>query len=73
MDTKLTDEEMAILGHVVADPEAWAEHAYATVGPEAVEAKIAKYRPEYEAAKAAEGYKNRAARDAELQQPRTPQ
>ena len=40
MDNKLTDEEMAILGHVVADPEAWAEHAYATVGPEAVEAKI---------------------------------
>ena len=67
MDNKLTDEEMAILGHVVADPEAWAEHAYATVGAEAIEAKIAKYRPEYEAAKDVEGYKNRAARDAELE------
>ena len=67
MDTKLTDEEMAIIGHVVVDPEAWVQHAYATVGPEAVEAKIARYRPEYEAAKAAEGYKNRAARDAELE------
>ena len=66
MDNKLTDEEMAIIGHVVSDPEAWAEHAYATVGPEAVEAKIARYRPEYETAKDVEGYKNRAARDAEL-------
>ena len=67
MDNKLTDEEMAIIGHVVVDPEAWVQHAYATVGPEAVEAKIARYRPEYEAAKDVEGYKNRAARDAELE------
>jgi hypothetical protein len=67
MDNKLTDEELAILGHVVVDPEAWVQHAYATVGAEAVEAKIARYRPEYEAAKAVEGYKNRAARDAELE------
>ena len=67
MDNKLTDEEIAILGHVVVDPQTWAQHAYATVGPEAVEAKIAKYRPEYEAAKDIEGYKNRAARDAELE------
>ena len=66
MDNKLTDEEMAIIGHVVVDPEAWVQHAYATVGPEAVEAKIARYRPEYEAAKDVEGYKNRVARDAEL-------
>ena len=66
MDNKLTDDEIAILGHIVVDPQAWAQHAYATVGPEAVEAKIARYRPEYEAAKAVEGYKNRAARDAEL-------
>ena len=67
MDNKLTDEELAILGHVVADPEAWAQHAYATVGAEAVEAKIARYRPDYEAAKAVEGYKNRAARDVALE------
>lgn len=67
MDNKLTDEQIAILGHVVSDPEAWVEHAYATVGPEAVEAKIARYRPEYESAKAVEGYKNRAARDAALE------
>ena len=38
-----------------------------THGAEAVEAKIARYRPEYEAAKAVDGYKNRAARDAALE------
>lgn len=58
----LTAEEKAVLGHVVIDPQAWADHAEKAVGADAVKAKIAKYRSQYNAAKAAEGgnYKSRA-------------
>jgi hypothetical protein len=66
LQTEVTDEEIAIIGHVVVDPIAWLQNAYDQVGPRAIMEKIAKYKPEYDAAKAAQGvnYKNRAQRDA---------
>lgn len=64
---QLTDEERAVLAHMVIDPDAWITHALATVGEAAVRAKIANRRPEYLAARVALGaaYKTRAERDAE--------
>ena len=57
---ELTAEEKVILAHVVVDPQAWADHAAATVGTWAVKAKVDKYRADYQAKKALVGYKNRA-------------
>lgn len=62
----LTSEQLAILAHVVIDPQGWADHAADTVGPNAVLAKIEKYRTEYEAAVVLPGYKTRAEREAAL-------
>jgi len=64
---QLTEEDLAAIGHVVADPKAWAEHAFENIGAAAIRAKIAKYQEEYEAARAALGaaYKTRAERDAD--------
>ena len=61
----LTDEERAILAHVVVDPDAWAAHSLA-VDPngKALSAKIARYRADYLAKKDVVGYKTRAERDA---------
>jgi hypothetical protein len=63
---ELTAEQRAVLAHVVTDPDAWAEHALATIGAGAIEAKVARHTAAYEAAKAAQGnaYRTRAERDA---------
>lgn len=61
----LSDEDRAVLAHVVTDPDAWAAHAEAAVGQAAVRAKIARHRPAWLAAKDAPGYKTRAERDAD--------
>ena len=53
----LTAEEKAILGHVVLDPQAWAGHAERFVSPDAVVAKINKYRGPYEQTKKEQGDK----------------
>ena len=69
---ELTQEERAILAHVVLDPDAWVAHALATVGEDAVWAKIERWRRYYEAEKEKPEYKNRVARDeaeAELRKP----
>lgn len=64
----MTPEQRSVLAHVVVDPEAWHAHAVATFGAERaaemLAAKAARWRPEYEAARGAPGYKPRAARDA---------
>lgn len=61
----LSDEDLAIIGHIVVDPVAWAEHAHGDLQANPVRAKIEKYRNEYLAARAQLGpdYKNRAQRD----------
>ncbi len=62
----LSTEQLAILAHVVVDPQAWADHAATTLGEEVVIAKIAKYRDVYLSARTLQGYKTRAEREAEL-------
>ena len=61
---KITDEERAIIGHVVVDPDAWVAHALKEVGEWAVQAKIDKYRDDYLDKKDKSDYKNRAERQA---------
>lgn len=60
----LTEEDKAVLAHVVADPVAWFNHAMLTVGESAVGAKVDKYRAEYLAQKDLPGYQTRAEREA---------
>lgn len=62
----LSSRDQAVLAHVVLDPEAWATHATAEVGPEAVQQKVKRWERDYDAAVAAEGalYKTRAQREA---------
>jgi len=67
---ELSKENKAILAHVVIDPDAWVEHALATVGEWAVIAKIAKYKPDYLAQKSKPEYKTRAERKLELEEKR---
>lgn len=59
----LTEEQFAILAYVVVDPQAWADHAEATIGTAAVIAKIEKYRAGYDAEKSLPCYKTRAERE----------
>jgi len=60
---ELSIEDKAILAHVVIDPDAWIEHALATVGEQAVTAKIEKYKADYLAKKDLPGYQTRAERE----------
>jgi hypothetical protein len=62
---ELSVQEMAILAHVVPDPDAWVANALATVGEAAVMAKIDRWRPVYVSEKSKPDYKNRVQRDAE--------
>lgn len=59
----LTTEQLAILAHVVAAPQSWADHAEKVGGASAVLAKIAKYRDAWLAAKDLPGYQTRAQQD----------
>ena len=59
----LSVEDKAILAHIVMDPDAWVEHALATVGEQAVTAKIEKYKADYLAKKDLPGYQTRAERE----------
>ena len=63
---KLSIEDKAILAHVVIDPDAWVEHAIATIGEWAITAKIEKYRDDYLAKKDLPGYQTRAEREADV-------
>ena len=60
---ELTIEDKAILAHVVIDPDSWVTHAIATVGEEAVTAKIGRYRDDYLAKKDELGYQTRAEKE----------
>jgi len=61
---KLSNEDRAILAHVVPDPDVWVAHALTKVGEKAVMLKIDKWRPDYLAAKNEPNYMTRAQRDA---------
>ena len=60
---ELSKEDIAVLAHVVIDPKAWVDHALATVGEEAVAAKVEKYRADYLAKKDLPGYQTRVERE----------
>lgn len=64
----LTDHQRAVLAHVVTDPDAWQAHNEAVASsPEIAAArlaeKVARWEPDYMAAKDAPGYQTRAQRD----------
>lgn len=64
----LTADESAILAHIVLDPLDWWTRAQAHPDPEgALAQKVARWRPVYDADKAAKGalYKTRAERETE--------
>lgn len=64
----MTNEEKAVLAHAVIDPEAWYAHAVASFGEEVAKrhlaAKVARWKPEYEAESVKPGYKTRAERES---------
>jgi hypothetical protein len=60
---ELTQEQYAILEHVLVDPDAWIANAIATVGELAVIDKINKYRDDYLSQKDNPNYKTRAERE----------
>lgn len=65
----LTDEQRAVLAHVVVDPDAWYAHAVACFGRDVaakhLSAKTARWKPLYDKACKAGGYKSRSEREAE--------
>ncbi len=64
----MTNEQRAVLAHVVIDPDAWLAHAVATFGEEKaaemLAEKVERWQPDYDAAVALPGYKTRAEREA---------
>ena len=60
---EITNEDRAILNHVVIDADEWISHALATVGEWAVIEKINRYRSDYLAQKDKPGYQTRAERE----------
>lgn len=66
MTRNLTDDERAVLAHVVVDPAGWWAHCQANLkgDPEAaLAAKLARWRPAAEQARASPGYMSRLERD----------
>ena len=69
---QLTQEQKDVLGHMVIDPQVWADHAEshfgAEKGRECMLAKVARHKDKHDQCKIAEGgdYKNRATRDADV-------
>lgn len=66
----MTNEQRAVLAHVVIDPDQWYADAVRDLGQApadaALAAKVARWQPTYEAALVAEGanYRTRAEREA---------
>ena len=67
MERALTENERAVLAHVVNRPVLWWEIAseanLSMTAEEALAAKVAKYQAEYDAAKGKPGYQTRLERD----------
>ncbi len=67
----MTEEQRAVLAHVVIDPDAWYDHAISVFGRqkarECLVEKVDRWRPSYEDALAQEGagYRARAEREAQ--------
>jgi hypothetical protein len=63
---ELSEEDRAVLAHVVVDVDEWVGNAIAVVGEIAVTDKIDAYRAEYLQAVELPGYKVRAERDESI-------
>ena len=67
MARTLTENERAVLAHVVHRPDLWWEIAseanLSMTAEEALAAKVAKYQPDYAAASGEPGYQTRLERD----------
>lgn len=63
----MTDEQRAVLAHVVLDPDAWYAHAVSSFGQEkgreALKAKVARWQASYDRAKTLPDYLPRAERE----------
>ena len=63
----LTQEQRDVLAHIVENPQQWADHAENKFGlskaTEMLNAKVTRWKPEYDSAVAKGNYKNRATRD----------
>lgn len=64
----VSQEDKAILAHVVIDPDGWVEHTLVTAGEWAVTAKIERYRVDYVVKKNKKEYKTRAEREVKAAQ-----
>ena len=63
---ELSEEERAVLAHVVVNVDEWVENAIAVVGEIAVTEKIDAYRAEHLQAVQLPDYKARAERDEDI-------
>lgn len=65
----LTENQRAVLAHVVVDPDAWYAHAIAHFGQVIADVqlatKVARWQAIYEAESVKPGYKTRVEREAE--------
>jgi len=63
----MTEEQRAVLAHVVVDPEAWWAHAVKHFGvklaTEHLVAKVARHKPSFEASVKRGGHRPRAERE----------
>ena len=66
---ELSEEDRAVLAHVVVNVDEWVGNAIAVVGEIAVTDKIDAYRAEYLQAVELPGYKVRADRDESITEP----
>lgn len=63
----MTNEQRAVLAHVVLDPDAWWAHCQSVMGSRAgavLAEKVARHQASYDAAFALGGYQTRAEREA---------
>lgn len=67
----MKEEQRKVLAHVVSDPDEWLAHVEKTFTPEkakhALEAKVSRWKNDYESKKDDHDYKTRAERDADAE------
>lgn len=73
---EMTAEQRAVLAYMVEDPDEWFSHNLAASPDEAearrrLEAKVSRWKPAYEAAKAKAGYQTRAEREEAAEKARS--
>jgi hypothetical protein len=66
----MTDDQRAVLAHVVVDPDEWLEHAIVVLGEDkaasALQDKVVRWEPHYISSKAKDGKKYKTRQISEL-------